>query len=161
MRDNLRAAMGRFATGVAIITTKKEGEINGMTANSLTSVSLNPPMVLICIDRDNYSHKLIAESKVFAINFLGAGQQELSDAFARPGSGKAEYLARLETTSAATGSPIISGSLAYIDCRVAAIHAAGDHSIFVGEVAAAEVMVDQDPLLYWNGGYREIGKGEK
>lgn len=149
--------MGKFATGVSIVTTRNEDEINGMTANALTSVSLDPPMVLICIDRDNYTNKLITGAKNFAINILANDQQELSDSFARPGAGKADYLAKIETFTAVTGAPIISGCLAYIDCHVTDIHQAGDHTIFIGEVAEAELAKDAAPLVYWNSDYRELG----
>jgi len=156
MRDNLRQAMGRFATGVTIVTTTNGDEINGMTANALTSVSLEPPLVLVCIDRDNYTSKIISESKIFALNILGADQQELSDLFARPGSGKAESLKDLHTSTAVTGAPLIKGCPAYLDCRVTDIYAQGDHNIFIGEVVKAEVDNDNPPLLFWNGGYRRL-----
>lgn len=156
MKDNLRQAMGRFATGVTVVTTKNNDEVNGMTANALTSVSLEPPLVLVCIDRDNYTSNLIKEAKIFALNILGEEQQELSDIFARPGSGKAESLQSLKISEAITGAPIIDGSLAYLDCRVSQIHAEGDHNIFIGQVVKAEVKNDSSPLIFWNGGYRRL-----
>lgn len=157
MKDNLRTAMGRFATGVSVVTTKNGDEINGMTANALTSVSLEPPLILICVDRDNYTHRLVSESKIFAVNILSESQQELADAFARPGPGKADYLSKLETFKAITGSPIIANCLSYLDCRVVQMHQAGDHTIFIGQVTAAEVKSDNNPLIYWNGSYRRLG----
>ena len=156
MKDNLRQAMGRFATGVTVVTTKNNDEINGMTANALTSVSLEPPLVLVCIDRDNYTSKLINESKVFALNILGNDQQELSDIFARPGAGKADNLHDLKTSEAVTGAPIIDGCLSYLDCRVTKVYAEGDHNIFIGEVVGAGADRDNDPLIFWNGGYRQL-----
>ena len=156
MKDNLRAAMGRFATGITIVTTRKDDEINGMTANAVASVSLEPPQILVCIDRDNYSAKLISESRVFALNILAADQQELSDAFARPGAGKSKYLNIIPTTEAVTGSPIIEGCLAYLDCTLANTYQSGDHIIFIGKVEKAEVKSEANPLIYWNSSYHQI-----
>ena len=159
MKESFRAAMGRFAAGVSIVTMASGDEVNAMTATAVSSVSLEPPLVLVCIDRDNHSNKVISEGGAFAINILTEEQRELSDAFARPGAGKADALATIGTHQELSGSPIIDGCLAYLDCQVFASHSAGDHTIFIGKVLKAEVSdAKKQPLLYWNGSYARISE---
>lgn len=157
MKDSFRAAMGRFAAGVTVVTMASSDEVNAMTATAVSSVSLEPPLVLVCIDRDNHSNKLISEGAAFAINILAEDQQELSDTFARPGAGKTEALATVSSSKGPSGSPIIDGCLAHLDCELFASHSAGDHTIFIGKVLRAEISDnDKKPLLYWNGSYANI-----
>lgn len=157
MKESFRTAMGRFAAGVTVVTMASPDEVNAMTATAVSSVSLEPPLVLVCVDRDNHSNKLITESGAFAINILAQDQREFSDTFARPGAGKAEALAAISSSRGPSGSPIIEGCLAYLDCELFASHNAGDHTIFIGKVLKAEVSeANEKPLLYWNGSYAKI-----
>lgn len=159
MRDisnPFRDAMARFATGLCVITMRVGDEVNGMTATAVSSVSLQPPLVLICIDVKNRSRDLVRQSGAFAINVLADSQTELSDLFAQPGTEKARRLAELTTETAVTGAPIIPDCLAYLDCEVVDETEAGDHTIFIGEVKKAEVRRDGEPLLWYRMGYRRL-----
>ena len=148
-----RRVMGRFATGVAIVTSRLGDELHGMTANAVTSVSLEPPLVLICIDRTADSHDIIDRSGVFALSILSREQEQLSRAFAIKEGDTAHRLDDVPHHTRATGAPVIDGSLAYLDCRVVERHSGGDHTIFVGEVVEAGPVSDQSPLIFYEGRY--------
>ena len=148
-----RAVMGRFATGVTVVTTSKGAERYGITVNAFCSVSLDPPLVLICIDRTSQVHDIVIESGIFAVNFLAEDQEHLSNCFA----GHSEYRYRefcgATFHSGATGAPLLDGTLGYVDCRIADVYPAGDHSIIVGSVEALGTSVEDDPLLYYRSRY--------
>ena len=152
-RDEFRAVMGRFATGVTIVTTRLGGELHGMTANAVTAVSLEPPLVLVCIDRSADSHDIIDASGLFALNILGRGQYGLSQHFAVKEGLAAHRLDGVPHHARATGAPIIDGSLAYVDCRIVGRYPGGDHTIFVGEVVDAGRLDGGDPLVFYEGRY--------
>jgi len=152
-KDELRRVMGRFATGVTVVTTRLGDELHGMTANAVTSVSLDPPLVLVCVDRAADSHDIIARAGVFALNILALAQQPLSDRFAVKEGADAHRLEGVPHHARATGAPIIDGSLAYLDCRVAERFPAGDHTIFLGEVADAGTLGGEAPLIFYQGRY--------
>ncbi len=123
--DEFRAAMGRFATGVTIVTSRLGEELHGMTANSVTSVSLEPPMVLVCVDRASDSHGLIDGSGVFAVSILGRGQERLASEFAVKEGVGAHRLDEVPHHARVTGAPIIDGSLAYLRFRCSQHRALG------------------------------------
>lgn len=149
-----RAVLGRYATGVAVVTTRTgDGRVCGLTVNSFTSVSLEPPLVLFCLDRDAGSGPAFASSDCFAVNILEAGQAPVSARFADP---VAARFVDDGTTVWETGAPILTAALAALDCRVHARHEGGDHVILVGRVLRAEVIRDGSPLVYWRGGYRGL-----
>lgn len=150
----LRDAMGCFATGVTIVTAMSEaGEPVGLTASSFTSVSLDPPLLLICVDKKSGSLPVLQSAPHFAINVLHIGQQPTSNRFAKRGEDKfgATVWERGES-----GAPIIMGSLATYECARDALHDAGDHVIFVGRVLRARFEPQRDPLLYFRGKYRRL-----
>jgi flavin reductase len=154
-----RKAMGSFATGVTIITLDLEGEVHGMTANAFASVSLDPPLVLICVDHAARTHGHLHAKKRFGINILAEDQRVISEYYARPvrdhEHAEEEAAARFERT--AQGTPILHGALAYLECRLQSAEEAGDHTIFIAEVE--DVVVRQgDPLLFFRGKYRKIGE---
>lgn len=154
-----RKAMGAFATGVTIITVDLDGEVHGMTANAFASVSLDPMLVLICVDHSTRTHAHLHSKKRFGINVLGEYQRTISDYYARPERtherAEAEAGARFDRTS--HGTPMLHGALAYLECRLESAHEAGDHSIFIAEVE--EVVVSEgDPLLFIRGKYRKVGE---
>ena len=156
--SEFRRAMGCFATGVTIITVDLDGEIHGMTANAFASVSLDPMLVLVCVDHATRTHAHLHARKRFGINVLGESQRGLSDYYARPerahDRAEAETGARFDRTQ--QGTPILHGSLAYLECRLHTAQDAGDHTIFIAEVE--EVVVREgDPLLFFRGKYRKIG----
>lgn len=144
--------MGHFVSGVTIVASKrpKSGQPCGLTASSIASVSLEPPLVLVCIDKDADSHDCILESGFFSLNILAEGQEKLSRRFASWDlDEKFEGVAYRE---GATGAPILEESLAWLDCRLWANYDGGDHTIFVGEVIEGDA-IDAAPLLYYRGGY--------
>jgi len=155
-RNELRRVMGHFATGVTIVTTHDtEGRCYGLTANAVTSVSLDPPLVLVCVDKRAESYPAFDLSQVFVVNILGEHQEELSRRFAVSGGDK---FVDLPCRNGGTGAPIIEGALAHVECRVVATHDAGDHTIYVGEVESADA-VDGHPLLFFRGRYHQLHRG--
>jgi len=147
-----RAALSRWASGVTIVTSAAGGRVHGMTVSAFSSVSLDPPLVLVCADKTSDTLGVIEKSGVFAANLLSAEQQALSNRFA---SKKDEHrrFEGLDWRAGVTGSPILPGVLAALDCRVVAAHDAGDHLIYVGRVESVEVSPGE-PLLYFAGAYR-------
>jgi flavin reductase (DIM6/NTAB) family NADH-FMN oxidoreductase RutF len=156
---DFRKAMGAFSTGVTIITVDLGGEVHGMTANAFTSVSLDPMLVLVCVDHSTRTHAHLHEKKRFGINVLCENQRAISEYFARPERSheraEAEAGARFDRTS--HGTPILHGSLAYLECRLHSAEEAGDHTIFIAEVEDV-VVRDGDPLLFFRGKYRKVGE---
>lgn len=147
--------MRRFPTGVTIVTTLADDIAYGFTANAFTSVSAEPPMVLICVNREASAHPMISRSSIFCVNILAEGQEEIAKRFADHAR-RADRFAGIATRPAATGAPVIEGCLAYVDCRLAEEHTAGTHTIFIGEVVACGA-VSGKPLGYLNAGYRDFG----
>jgi flavin reductase (DIM6/NTAB) family NADH-FMN oxidoreductase RutF len=159
---DFRKAMGCFATGVTIITIDLEGEgqgeVRGMTANAFASVSLDPPLVLVCVDHKASTHAHLHARKRFGINVLGEQQRAISEYFARAerthDNAEAEAGARFDRTQ--HGTPILHGALAYLECRLHTAEVAGDHTIFIAEVEDV-VVREGEPLLYFRGKYRKVG----
>jgi flavin reductase (DIM6/NTAB) family NADH-FMN oxidoreductase RutF len=154
-----RKALGHFTTGVTVVTVEFEpGKIHGMTANSFTSVSLDPMLILVCVDHRAKMLSLLEKKKSFGISILKAGQESISEYFAK-GVPSAEAEARLSIRYRRTpgGMPVLEGTLLQLSCKVVASHSAGDHTIFVGEVEDAE-MDEGEPLLYFRGEYRRIAR---
>ena len=150
---DLRNAMGLFATGVTIITTKDaSGKPFGLTANAFSSLSLDPPMLLICVDKGVDCYACFDESKVFAVNFLSLAQEELSTRFATKGIEKFEGLSY---SVGELGVALLDGALAHFECTVAHAHEGGDHTIYLGEVQRL-VTMEGDPLLFYQGKYRTL-----
>jgi flavin reductase (DIM6/NTAB) family NADH-FMN oxidoreductase RutF len=147
-----RNIMGRFATGVTVITTGADPHFSGLTANAVASLSLSPPLVLAAVERKAHSHEYLLKYRVYAMNILAADQADLSKRFATPGP---KIFTDLAFTTGATGAPILAGTLGYVDCKVVEILPGGDHDIFVGEIVAGEAR-DGEPLLYFHGGYRRL-----
>jgi len=156
-RNELRRVMGHFATGVAVITTHAaDGEYYGLTANALSSLSLVPPLLLVCIDKKAESYRCFDESKVFNANILGADQEDISRRFASNSMSGAKKFEGTSYRIGANGAPILTGVLAYLECRVTAAFDGGDHTIYVGEIEQAD-SIEGEPLLFFRGGYRSIG----
>ena len=149
-----RHVMGHFPTGVSVITTRDGEDIHGMTANSVTSVSLDPVLILVCLMRDARTALAIHKAGHFAVNILGEHQEEISRRFARP---KQDHFAGLEIEEGPNGLPLLPGSLAYVTCRVHEIVPAGDHDIVLGSVEHCEVSANGgNPLVFFQGGYRTL-----
>ena len=144
--------MGCFATGVTVITVDYEGEVQGMTANAFSSVSLDPVLVLVCVDQKARTHSHLHARKRFGINVLSENQRELSERFARKGEDRFNDLAWVRGD---TGVPLIPGVLAAIECEVEQRVTSGDHDILIGEMVASRV-ADGEPLIYYSGRYRGL-----
>lgn len=158
-RADFRKAMGSFATGVTIITVDVDGEAYGMTANAVASVSLDPLLVLVCVGHAARTHAHLHARKRFGINVLAEGQRELSEYYARvlPEHEHAEEEAGAHFDRTKLGTPLLRGALAYLECNLKSAQAAGDHTIFIAEVEDV-VVREGEPLLYFKGKYRHIGR---
>ncbi len=157
---DFRRVLGAFATGVTIVTTRAGDKIHGLTANAFCSVSLAPPLVLVCVNKNAQSHDLIMQSKCFAVNMLSADQRQLAARFAQEALSGAARFDTLETRAAVTGAPVFDESLGWVDCKLAASHDGGDHTIFVGEVVAlSDGDANVSPLLYYRGEYQILNRG--
>jgi flavin reductase (DIM6/NTAB) family NADH-FMN oxidoreductase RutF len=157
--DRFRQVLGRYATGVAVVTTVYLGMDHAMTANALTSVSLDPPLVLVCVETDSRFHEAVVETGFWGVSIM-----------AEPGRARARWLAQkgrpLEgqlltvphRRGAVTGAPLLTESVATFECRTTAVHEAGDHHVVIGAVVALDVADEPvAPLLYWAGHYRTLG----
>src|SRR5580693_2111327 len=154
-----RKAMGCFGTGVTILTLDLEGEVHGMTANAFASVSLDPMLVLVCVDHSTRTHAHLHAKKRFGINILRKDQRAISEYYARTERdhehAETEAGARFERTR--HGTPVLHGALAYLECKLRSAEVAGDHSIFIAEVEDV-VVREGEPLLFFRGKYRKLGE---
>jgi flavin reductase (DIM6/NTAB) family NADH-FMN oxidoreductase RutF len=147
-----RQVMGHFASGVTVVTSEHSGQLYGMTVSSFASLSLRPPLVLICVDKLVTCHDVIAESGRFAVNILEKHQEHLSRRFATPDIDKFVGVA---FRTGQLSLPLLEGALATMECRVYEQVPGGDHTIFIGEVVDADVG-EGSPLLYYRRGYHEF-----
>ena len=147
-----RKIMGQFATGVTVVTTGGKAGAHGLTANAVASLSLDPPLVLVAVDKKAHSLDFLKVNRCFAVNILRLGQKDVSRRFATHGP---KDFTGLSILTAVTGAPILADCLAYLDCRVVEILPGGDHEIFIGEIACGEVHGGL-PLLYHAGKYRRL-----
>ena len=149
--------MGEFATGVTIITTNDDnGEPHAMTANSFTSVCLEPPVVLVCVAHNTHTHGFLAESGRFGVNVLGREQQEIGVYFAkRPEdrTGEVDY----RFSSGEEGVPVLENSMVYMGCRVIGTHVYGDHTVYLGEVEEIRKAGNEVPLLFFKSRWYDPG----
>lgn len=149
-----RKALGQFATGVTVVSLATEDGVHGMTANSFTSVSLDPPLVLVNVDKRNTTHGLVLERKRFAVSILSAAQESVSN----------WYAGRRDTPSGAVwrddsaASPVLEGALAWFDCTLEFAYEGGDHTIFVGRVQRFERAETGEPLLFFQGRYKRFDR---
>jgi flavin reductase (DIM6/NTAB) family NADH-FMN oxidoreductase RutF len=160
--QSFKAALGRFASGVTVVTVRGADGDHGMTASAFTSLSLDPPLVLVCVKKGNFTHGLLAEADGFAINILAEDQVSVSNRFAGwgfpPEQDKWEDLSI--TRASASGAALIGGCLGNLDCTKWSSMDGGDHTIFVGQVENVVVEGDRDDLkalLYFAGKYRGVG----
>ena len=146
--------MSHFASGVTIVTTRCKGKPYGLTVNAFSSVSLEPPLVLVCIDKRAISHAKIIESGEFAVNILSRDQEDISDLFARPGL--RQKFDNVQYDERKTGSPILDGAIGYLECRLKSVYTEGDHSVIVGKVVSLAVGGKADPLVFYQGRYCNV-----
>lgn len=147
----LRDAFGCFTTGVTVVTARREdGAPVGFTANSFASVSLDPPLALVCVDLKAKSLPALDQAGAFVVNVLHAGQRELARRFTRK-EGDRFQGTPFETWT--TGAPVLDGCMANFECATYQAHDAGDHRIFVGRILKVRIDPDHHPLVFWRGGY--------
>ncbi len=151
-----RQIMGRFATGITVVTTAVDGRLHGMTANALTSVCLEPMLLLVCVAQSANAHAEFVAGGRFAVNILSDQQEELSRIFAASHEPEQGRLAGADYHLGPQGMPILDGCIAYVECRVTDSFVGGDHTIFLGEVLDGEIVSEAPPLLFYRGGYGQL-----
>ena len=155
--SSYRSIVGNFATGVAVVTTANGDRLHGLTANSLTSVSLDPLLLLVCVDRRANGHAELERCAAFGVSILAADQQDLSNRFARSAEPGPEGMRGAAWSPGLHGAPLLDGAMAHLVCVPHAQLDGGDHTIFVGRVVDGSVAgAGADPLLYFRGAYRGI-----
>lgn len=152
-KDEFRTALGHFASSVTVVTVKTEDQMHhGMTVSAFSSLSLDPPLVLVCIDKSASLHSDLKEGRCFAVNILSEEQETVSRRFA---SRAGDRFDGIGYKVGVTGAPLLDGALAHLECRVKLVYPGGDHTIFVGEVEATTV-AEGRPLAYYRGGYARL-----
>jgi len=154
-----RKALGHFSTGVTVVTVERDpGKVHGMTANSFTSVSLHPMLILVCVDHGAKILPMLEENKQFGVSVLKQNQQAISEYFAKGvHSAEAEHRLGVHFRRTSSGASVLEETLLQMSCKLSASHPAGDHTIFIGEVLDAEIH-EGEPLLYFRGEYRKIAR---
>jgi flavin reductase (DIM6/NTAB) family NADH-FMN oxidoreductase RutF len=147
-----RQVIGHFATGVAIVTCNGPDGPTGLTTNAITSVSLEPLLLLVCFDNASRTLPAVREAGRFAVNVLRAGQEDLAQVFASKRVARAKFEA--VTHMDAHGVPVLDGALAWLACDLIALHPAGDHTLGIGEITHMDAAPDGEPLVWFRGGYR-------
>lgn len=156
-RNELRGVLGKFTTGITVVTAGRDVP-RGMTANSFTSVSLRPALILVCVMREAAMHEVILDCESFAVSILSARQEEVARHFAnhRRPRGEGEFEVVDSTPGKHTGAPILADALAWLECRLAAVYDGGDHSIFLGEVLDLGHGIEDDALLFHQGNFHRL-----
>lgn len=154
--EAFREALRHFPAGVTLVTIKAGNEVHGLTVSAFASVSPEPPLVSVMIDHRHHAYQLLERpGAVFAVSFLGDDQIELSNRFAWVKDENRFEAGRW--TTAVTGAPVLAEAVAWLDCTIHSRHAAGTHTVYIGEVQASSVpRADRAPLVYWNRGYRKL-----
>jgi flavin reductase (DIM6/NTAB) family NADH-FMN oxidoreductase RutF len=152
--DEYRDALKKFPSGVTVVTVAAQDRPHGMTASSFASVSLSPPLILVCLDKTSHTRSLMTEGGSFAVSVLGAGQEEVSRAFAQ----REKPFDELGYRTGKLGSPLLEGAIAWLECRATQVVDGGDHDVIIGEVLESEV-TDGTPLVYYDRGYRSLKDG--
>jgi len=155
--SSLREVMSQFATGITVLTAAGDCG-HGMTANAFTSVSLDPPLVLCCVARPARFHESVLCAGSFGVSFLAADQEPVARYFAdkRRPHGPVQFDAVEWVPGPHTGSPLLSGALGWLECRLSTVYEGGDHSIFLGKVLSASRGPDRQALLFYGGGYHQV-----
>jgi flavin reductase (DIM6/NTAB) family NADH-FMN oxidoreductase RutF len=156
--EKLRAAMRTWSTGVTVVTAAFEGNMSGATVNSFTSVSLEPALVTIALQKSTRTHDLISKSRAFGVTILSAEQAKISDLFAGKMPEIKDRFDGLQTETLVTDSPLIVGGLAWMDCRLVETFEAGNSTLFIAEVLAAQNISDGQPLIYHSRNYWELSQ---
>lgn len=154
--DELRAVLSRWASGVAVVTTNDNGLLYGLTVSSFTSVSLDPPLILVSLSNNNRLTSMIETSHGFAVSLLGADQEAASNYFARPGRLPTPDFTEIAGEWTPSGQPVLANALGWLSCSLHALLPQGDHTLVLGRVNGAGGEADKQPLVYWSRAYRRI-----
>jgi len=157
LQDDFKGALASWASGVSVVTTNADGMLYGLTVSSFTSLSLDPPLVLVCLANANRLPAMILDAGGFAVSMLNRGQEDASNFFARRGREPTRDFTEVDGLWTDSGIPVVAGALAYIVCKHQRSIEEGDHTIVIGEVVEAQSAEGLQPLLYWRRGYRSIG----
>ncbi len=157
-KQRFRHIGGAFATGVTVITTGRDGYYHGMTANAFATVSLEPALVLVCVDKTAHTYPVLDSSGAFNVNILAEDQQEVSRLFANKELQESHGLSGMDFHIGVNGVPVLASCLAYMQCRVVARYDGGDHTIYIGEVEEADLGKDGAPLLFYRSAYRRLAE---
>ena len=152
--DMFRKVMSQFATGITVVTTRVENKIHGLTVNAFCSVSLEPPLLLVCIRNNTHGYESIKRGQNFAVNILGQTQEKVAKKFATNSLSSDERFAEIDYRFKASGAPVLVESLGWLDCKLVATYPGGDHTLFLGEVLALGHRNDQQPLLFFQSKYQ-------
>lgn len=155
--QTFKNSLSHWASGVTVVTTVDEGQWKGATVSSFASVSLTPPLILICLNKNMYTHKVIEKSGVFAANILSTNHLEAGKLFAGMYPDIEDRFSQNEWITAETGSPILADAVGWVDCTVKHAYDGGDHTIFVGEVQAGGTNKGE-PILYFNRHWGQFGE---
>lgn len=154
--DELRNAMRFWASGVTVVSVQHNGVQHGMTVSSFTSLSLEPPLVMVSLRSETRTREMIAHARTFGVTVLSAEQQEISNRFAGRVPESANRFDGLETFTLESGAPFLRGGLVFFDCRVVATYQAGTHHVLIAHVLAVQTDATRQPLLYFNRDYRRV-----
>ena len=159
--QEFRSIAGQFATGVTVITAADGDLLQGMTANAFTSVSLDPVMILVCIDKGSHTHRVLEAGRAFTVNMLAHHQEDVSRIFAKRAEPEHGTLRGVPFRIGETGAPILEDCLAFLECRISDVLPAGDHSIFLGQVVNEGVVREAEPLLFFRGKYHSLAESSQ
>ncbi len=154
--EEVRRALRQWATGVTVVSAQFQGRKHGMTVSSFTSLSLEPPLVLVSLEQSTHTHQLVQQAGHFGVTILGQSQRQISERFAGRLTESGDRFQGLETFTLVSGAPLLVQGLTWFDCRVVATYPAGTHTVFIGEVLAVRDEAKEPPLIYYNRDYREI-----
>jgi flavin reductase (DIM6/NTAB) family NADH-FMN oxidoreductase RutF len=155
-KASFRYALGHFPTGVTVMTTSAAGRLHGMTVSAFASVSLEPLLILVSVERSTLMHQLVLESGAFAVNILGKRSESTARYFADNARLAAPEFVEGSFRLGSTGSPILNEATGYLEATVHGAHRAGDHTIIVGKVVALQISSEEEPLVYYRSGYRSL-----
>jgi flavin reductase (DIM6/NTAB) family NADH-FMN oxidoreductase RutF len=157
LTQDFKNALSAWASGVAVVTTNDNGLLYGLTVSSFSALSLDPPLILVCLGHANRMAPMIASSGGFAVSILRKDQQSASQYFARTGRLPTADFVEIEGQWTSTGQPVVAGALAWLVCTAHRAIEEGDHTIVIGRVVEASTAADGEPLLYWRRAYRAFG----
>jgi flavin reductase (DIM6/NTAB) family NADH-FMN oxidoreductase RutF len=157
-QEAFKQALRGWASGVTVVTSRSGDRVHGMTVSAFSSVSADPPLVLVCANRSSTTHRMIEEGGVFGVNILAAHQREVSNLFATPNNEEIR-LESVSWTAGETGVPLLDEAVVALECRVTKAYPEGSHTIYVGQVEAVHTS-NREPLVYHRGGYRSLLREE-